>query len=150
MKRLTGSAESQSRFGLNLFWETSTKLFPSDFSKAHQFTAVSSGFTIADTYYFSIADVARAFSPIVGASRAKALALAWSELYADCIVGSRVVAFPEGYGVPRLDKRTNACNASVEIKHAHELSTLHGSRLVNFSPGTLTFLAAANPDVRKR
>ncbi len=60
------------------------------------------------------------------------------------------MAFPETFEVPRLDKRTQACNASVEIKHAHELSTLHGSRLVNFSPGTLTFLAAANPDVRKR
>ena len=95
-------------------------------------------------------DVARGFAAVVGASRAKALALAWSELYADCIVDAKVVALPETFGVPRLDKRTRTCDASIEIKHAEELTTLHGRRLLRFAPGTLCLLAAANPDVRQR
>lgn len=62
----------------------------------------------------------------------------------------RIVAFPETFEVPRLDKRTQACEANGEIKHAEELRTLHGPRLVRFAPGTLCLVAAANPDVRKR
>ena len=105
---------------------------------------------LPDTHYFTVDDVARGFSPVTGTARARELAVAWAEEFADCIVDGRVVALPPSYGVKRLDQRQSLCEPRFDIKHAAELESLHGRRLLNFTPGTLTFVAAANPEVRKR
>lgn len=112
--------------------------------------AASSVFTIDETHYFTVDDLARGFAPIVGSHRARELTLAWSEEFADCIERGRVVALPPSYDVKRFGARRTQCEPTFDIMHAAELESLHGRRLLNFTPATLTLVAAANPDVRKR
>ena len=104
--------------------------------------------TIADRYYFTIDELANGFAPIVGKTRAAQIAQAWAEFFSSCMLGRRVVALPESFGVKPLDATRNKCGESQ--KYTSELETLHGRRLINFSPGTLVLVAGANPAARKR
>lgn len=89
-------------------------------------------------------------APITGMERARELVVAWSEEFADCMVDSRIVALPPSYKVRRLDQREKLCDPRFDIQRSAEQESLHGRRLINFTPATLTFVAAANLDVRKR
>lgn len=105
---------------------------------------------ITDEYYFTVRDVAKAFSPIVGEREATDLAATWSELYAGCIVNDRVVALPPTFEFPRLGGSEGGCAPLPVLSHPEHLERLPGRRLLSFSPGTITFVAAASPEARAR
>ncbi len=110
----------------------------------------SSGSTIADSYYFTVHDLARAFAPITGADEAEAWARAWATEFADCVSGDRIVALPPSYRAKRLDERDVPCELARGAHAAQGLNPLYEPRLLRFAPGTLTLVAAANSEVRKR
>jgi hypothetical protein len=114
------------------------------------FTVALSESTIAEEYYFTVKDVERAFSPVTGRERAGEWARVWADTFASCMVGDRVVALPPGFGVHRLGGPERLCAPSDGVSLPRGLKQLYVARLLNFTPGTLTLLAAANPVVRKR
>ena len=84
----------------------------------------------------------------MGKKRATQIAQAWAEFFSSCMLGRRVVALPESFGVKPLDATRNKCGEGG--KYSRELETLHGRRLINFSDGTLVLVAGANQAARKR
>lgn len=104
--------------------------------------------TIADRYYFTINELMNGFALVVGRERAAQIAIAWAEHFASCLDGTQVIALPESFGVRPLAPRRKTCGE--DAQYTGELETLHGRRLINFSPGTLVLIAAANPAARKR
>lgn len=105
--------------------------------------------TTKDNEYFTLSDLQRGFALVVGDTRAREIGKAWAQVFASCLVGDRVVALPVSYGMKTLDQRATNCATAMDGKPA-ELETLHGRRLIRFAPGTLTLVAAANPEVRRR
>lgn len=132
----------------NPYSETPMRL-SADLYNLEKLPVASSESTIADRYFFTLSELANGFAPVVGQKRAAEIARAWARLFANCMRGELVVALPESFGVKPLTSGRNRCGDGGGT-YDGELDTLHGRRLINFSPGTLVLVASANPAARKR
>lgn len=103
----------------------------------------------ADSYYFRVADVQRAFNLVVlDAGLADALATAWAALNAEYLIDDRVVAMPIGFKYPQLE--TSRFKRSDVQPDWELMSSRYGRRLIGFSDGLLQLIAASSSAARKR
>lgn len=103
-----------------------------------------------DTHYFTVGDLERAFALVIDRERALLFARAWGEHFAEYIVEGRVVALPESFGVARLAPPAPISVSGLDERNVGLENSMHGPRLLRFTDGTLTLVAGANPDVRRR
>lgn len=104
----------------------------------------------SESEYFTVDDVARGFALVVDSGRAIAFSKIFEKTFADSIAEGRIVAFPDGYRLPRLGAPPGACEPSRHFAGEEDFETVQEQRLIRFTDLLLALVAAANPEVRKR
>lgn len=104
---------------------------------------------MTEEFYFTIDELHRAFALIVGDVAAGELTTAWRS-GSGAIFDGKVVALPASFGFPALNPRRDPGDIDQTPVDDAVYDSLHGRRLLRLTPGTLTLIAAANPEARAR
>lgn len=105
---------------------------------------------ITEPFYFTMDELRRSFALIVSDDMARVFASAWMAMCGGQIFEKRVVALPESFGFPSLDVRRDPHALDPSSVGPDVYDSLHGRRLLRFTPGTLTLIAGSDPLARAR